>query len=163
MLRSLKFAAGRAGSLLWRGAQIVVLSGLAMNAAVAINDAVDPIDASFKTVAIEVPDFCAGDDPEVTVTRYSRAVMRGQFHSYYLRAGEETAPWLPYSSPPFDYKPKTDTILERTLGDYMGRTPALPPGRYIAIVGHSFTRPWHSVAYTERASNVFSVLDCNTE
>lgn len=163
MIRSLRFAAGRAGALLWRGALIVVLSGLTMNVAVAINDAVDPIDASFKTVAIEVPDFCAGDDPLITVTRYSRAVMRGQYHSYYQRAGEATVPLLPYTSPIFEYKPKSDLVLTMILGDYMGRAPALPPGRYVAVVSHSFTRPWHGISYTERASNVFTVSDCKTE
>lgn len=107
-----------------------------------------------------VPDFCAGDDPEVTVTRYSRAVMRGQYHSYYQRADAATAPLLPYTSPVFEYKPKSDLVIVMSLGDYMGRAPALPPGRYVAVVGHSFTRPWHGVGYTERASNVFTVTDC---
>lgn len=163
MIRAMKFAAGRAGALLWRGALIIVLSGLTMNAAVAINDAVNPVDASFKTVAIVVPDFCAGDDPEVTVTRYSRAVMRGQYHSYYQRADAATAPLLPYTSPVFEYKPKSDLVIVMSLGDYMGRAPALPPGRYVAVVGHSFTSPWHGIGYTERASNVFTVSDCTTE
>lgn len=154
MIRAMKFAAGRAVALLWRGLAVVAMS------AVGMNDAVDPVEASFKTVNIAVPDFCVGDDPEITVVRYSRAVMRGQYHSYYQRAGEATAPLLPYTSPVFEYKPKSDLVLTMSLGDYMGRAPALPPGRYVAVVGHSFTRPWHGVGYTERASNVFTVTDC---
>lgn len=161
MIRSLTFAGKRAGSLLWRG--VLGMYGVAIltDAIVAANDTLDPPSKYFSPYAITIPNFCAGDDPDISYTRAIHGSFLGQFSTHYDRVDFISFPILPFTSAWFTYKANPLATVNVPLSDFMGRRADLRPGEYIATVEWNMRRRWHSDAQITRTSNPFTVKDCH--